>query len=196
MRKKQKSVLGMVMVFIAAGLFLPGLISGGDLEPSDPPGPTMHSLDDIYDLILEGCPDPGCPNCDSAPVAKTGQTTTYSTGDDGNLQRGVSWPNPRFTDNNDGTVTDNLTGLIWLKNADCVGGKDWSQALDFCNSLKAGDCGLTDGSNSGDWRLPNLRELQSLLHYGFYDPAVPNTAGDGKWTTNGEPFIDVRSLYY
>ena len=30
-------------------------------------------------------------------------------------------PSPRFTDNNDGTVTDNLTGLVWLKNANLFG---------------------------------------------------------------------------
>jgi len=47
-----------------------------------------------------------------APVAKTGQTTSYSTGDDGDLEKDVAWPNPRFTNNSDGTVTDNLTGLI------------------------------------------------------------------------------------
>ena len=56
-----------------------------------------------------------------SPVPKTGQTTSYATGDDGELEKGVAWPNPRFTDNNNGTVTDNLTGLIWLKHANCFG---------------------------------------------------------------------------
>ena len=42
-----------------------------------------------------------------APVPKTGQTTSYATGDDGQLEKGVAWPYPRFTDNGDGTVTDN-----------------------------------------------------------------------------------------
>ena len=49
-----------------------------------------------------------------APVAKTGQTTSFASGDDGDLQEGVASPSPRFTNNGDGTVTDNLTGLIWL----------------------------------------------------------------------------------
>ncbi len=70
----------------------------------------MHTLDDIYALV-------GL----RAPVPKTGQTTSYATGDDGILQKGVVWPIPRFKDNNNGTVTDNLTGLIWLKNANCFG---------------------------------------------------------------------------
>jgi len=56
-----------------------------------------------------------------APVPKTGQTTSYATGDDGDLEKGVAWPDPRFMDNGNGTVTDNLTGLIWLKNANCFG---------------------------------------------------------------------------
>ncbi len=56
-----------------------------------------------------------------APVAKTGQTDIDTTvpGEDGVLAKGVAWPSPRFTDNGDGTVTDNLTDLIWLRNADC-----------------------------------------------------------------------------
>jgi hypothetical protein len=43
-------------------------------------------------------------------VPKTGQTTAYVAGNDGYLEKGVAWPDPRFTDNGDGTVTDNLTG--------------------------------------------------------------------------------------
>ena len=52
-----------------------------------------------------------------ALVPQTGQTDYYAAGDDGALQKGVPWPTPRFTDNGNGTVTDNLTHLIWLKNA-------------------------------------------------------------------------------
>jgi hypothetical protein len=140
-----------------------------------------------------------------APLAKTGQTTSYATGDDGDLEKGVTWPSPRFTDNGNGTVTDNLTGLIWLKNANCTcfysgdttgqNQRDWSGALTAANSLANGYCGLTDGSVAGDWRLPNVRELQSLIHYGFHDPAVPNTAGTGKWTS-GDPFTNVQSWLY
>jgi len=58
-----------------------------------------------------------------APVPKTGQTTSYDTRDDGALEKGVAWPTPRFTDNNNGTITDNLTKLIWMKNAQAFGGR-------------------------------------------------------------------------
>lgn len=136
-----------------------------------------------------------CPSDGPAPVEKTGQKTSYATGDDGDLEKGVAWPNPRFTDNSNGTVTDNLTGLIWLKNANCYGTRTWAQALTDCNGLNSGECGLTDGSVQGDWRLPNSNELASLVHKGYYNPAVPNTAGTGKWA-EGDPFNSVVSSLY
>ena len=64
-----------------------------------------------------------------ALVPETGQTATYAIGDDGQLEKGVAWPNPRFTYNGDGTVTDNLTGLIWLKDTNCRGQRTWADAL-------------------------------------------------------------------
>ncbi len=139
-------------------------------------------------------------------VSRTGQTTGYGPGDDGDLQKGVVWPNPRFTDNNNnGTVTDNLTGLIWLKNANCmdmVGGiakssgrLTWADALTWSNNLATGNCGLTDGSTAGQWRLPNVREMQSLPDYGFFSPALCNTDGSAKWS-EGAPFTGVQSDYY
>lgn len=123
-----------------------------------------------------------------AKTWQTGQTTSYAPGDDGDLQRGVSWPEPRFEDNADGTVTDHLTGLIWLKNAYCFGTKKWTDALTACNDLAHGGCGLTDGSNAGDWRLPNRKELLSLIDYSRSHPALPQ----------GHPFDNVQSslLYW
>ena len=56
-----------------------------------------------------------------APVPKTGQTASSVPKDDGALKKGVAWPTPRFTDNGNGTVTDNLTKLIWMKNANFFG---------------------------------------------------------------------------
>jgi hypothetical protein len=42
----------------------------------------------------------------------------------------VAWPEPRFQDNEDGTITDRLTGLIWLKDAACFEPDTWTAALD------------------------------------------------------------------
>jgi hypothetical protein len=137
----------------------------------------------VEDICLEGS------------VQKTGQTTSYATGDDGDLQKGTALPKPRFTDNLDGTITDNLTELIWLKDANCFGLKLWGEALLDSNKLADGQCGLTDGSNVGDWRLPNRRELFSLIHDGYNNPAISNTAGIGQWS-EGDPFINVLSNFY
>ena len=109
-----------------------------------------------------------------APVPKTGQTSSYATEDDGQLGKGVASPNPRFTDNEDGTVTDNLTELIWLKDTNCFGTRNWVNALSDCNTLNSGECELTDGSSEGDWRLPNVKELQSLIDHGQDTPALPS----------------------
>jgi hypothetical protein len=136
-----------------------------------------------------------------APVAKTGAgdlpSYTEVAGEDGHasMRKGVAWPNPRFTDNGNGTVTDNLTGLIWLKDANGFGTRTWANALTDCATLNSGEHGLTDGSAEGDWRLPNVQELQSLIDYGRYNPALCNAAGTGQWTS-GDPFTGVQSAYY
>ena len=136
-----------------------------------------------------------CPADGPSPVPQTGQTASYATGDDGDLEKGVVWPNPRVTDNGDGTVTDNLTGLIWLKNANCFGLRTWNNALSDCNGLAGGSYGLTDGSQAGDWRLPNKRELFSLMHDDYYSPTIPNTAGTDQWS-DGDPFDSISLSYY
>lgn len=132
-----------------------------------------------------------------ASVSKTGLTTSYSTGDDGDLEKGVNWPNPRFTDNGDGTVTDNLTGLIWLKNVFCLGPSNWFNALINANGLASGSCGLSDGSSAGDWRVPNIKEIRSLFDYRYYNPALSNAAGTARWT-EGDAFSAVTAVngYY
>src|SRR5262249_24604610 len=79
----------------------------------------------------------------AAPIPRTGQTTSFFSGDDGALQKGVAWPSPRFTNVStandtgagggiagngicdgteicDRTIADRLTGLIWLQNANCA----------------------------------------------------------------------------
>lgn len=104
------------------------------------------------------------------------------TGQDGEIQAGVAWPNPRFTDNRNGSVTDNLTGLVWLKDAHCLGFGDFGDSLRRSNRLADGQCGLTDRSRPGEWRLPNIRELQSLQSYATFAPDLPE----------GHPFLNVQ----
>ena len=118
-----------------------------------------------------------------APVPKTGQTTSYATGDDGYYEKGVAWPVPRFTDDGDQTVTDNLTGLIWTKDADLFGTTTWAGAISACESLEKGSCGCNP---CDDWRLPNRFELGSLSDLGNHLPALPT----------GHPFSNVQSDYW
>ena len=132
-----------------------------------------------------------------ALVEKTGQITSYSAtgGEDGDLKKGVKWPKPRFKDNGNGTVKDNLTRLIWLKNANAFGARTWEQALTDANTLASGSAGLTDGSVAGDWRLPNVKEVQSLIDFAYSNPALSSASGTSQWT-DGDAFSGVRSRYY
>ncbi|MFC1877488.1 DUF1566 domain-containing protein [Thermodesulfobacteriota bacterium] len=101
----------------------------------------------------------------------------------------------RFTDMGDGTIRDNNTGLIWLKNADCFGRINWFNAMDEAVVLTDGECGLSDGSAAGDWRLPTKNEWEAFYSKVYDTPALVNTAGDGHWS-EGDGFTGVQSNYY
>lgn len=98
-------------------------------------------------------------------------------------------PDPRFVDNQDGTVTDNLTDLVWLKNTNCFEMMDWESAVQAARGLEDGDCGpspslvLSDGSAAGDWRLPTMKELCTLIDYSRRNPALPT--GHKFWVVPG-----------
>jgi hypothetical protein len=131
-----------------------------------------------------------------AGVPKTGAGDltgyTFVAGEDGHadMRKGVAWPVPRFTDNANGTVTDNLTGLMWMKNADagndCDGGdtgtETWTNAL-----ASAAACNTNTFAGYTDWRLPNVRELHSLIHYGQKKSSA--------WL-NGQGFSGVQTATY
>lgn len=131
-------------------------------------------LKKIVCLVVPLVAIPLAVNAAEIQLPKTGQTVCYDaagnrlescagTGQDAERQLGVAIPSPRFIDNDDGTVTDNLTGLVWLRNAGCFLERSWDQAFTDAAALNSGECGLTDNSTEGQWRLPNVKELQSLL---------------------------------
>ena len=114
-------------------------------------------------------------------LAQTGQTTCYDTsvpaqavacstaaipaGQDGATRTGVAAPTPRFSlDGTGNCQVDNLTGLMWTRNANLPASQTWQLALDFANGLSL--CGFTD------WRLPNRKELRTLANYGATDNAT------------------------
>lgn len=78
--------------------------------------------------------------------------------------RGES-PPAILTDNGDGTVTDDITGLIWQKQADGTK-RTWEEALTYCQDLPLPGSG---------WRLPNVKELASILDVPNHGPTLNNT---------------------
>jgi serine/threonine protein kinase len=100
-----------------------------------------------------------------------------------------------YADNGDGTVTDNKTGLIWLKNANCSGRKmTWEEAMQWAAELAHGQCGLRDGSKAGDWRLPTKEEWEAMLDKRYENPALSNAAGTGQWK-EGDAFSGLPTSY-
>jgi hypothetical protein len=67
-----------------------------------------------------------------------------------------------FIDNGNGTVTDTGTGLMWQQHEQAD--KSWNNALSYCEGLTLG--------NHSDWRLPNIREHESVIDDARYDPAI------------------------
>lgn len=99
--------------------------------------------------------------------------------------RGAAEPAPDYTDNGDGTVTDNVTGLMWEQKTDDGGPRDmdntytWKDALAYCENLILG--GHTD------WRMPTPKELERLVDLTRNNPAIdtdyfPNTKSGKYWT--------------
>lgn len=80
----------------------------------------------------------------------------------GNTSYGVN----DFVENGNGTLTDNATGLTWMQ-SDSGNGLDWEGALNYCSSL--------DYGGSDDWRLPNAKELHSIVDY-TRSPDTTNSA--------------------
>jgi hypothetical protein len=110
-------------------------------------------------------------------------------------------PSYRYIDNGDGTITDNRTGLIWLKNANCFGRKNWKKAMQNAANLASGQCGLSDGSKRGMWRLPSKEEWEAMIDKKYVDrknysqPALSNAAGTGLWK-EGDAFSGVQTDDY
>ncbi len=195
MKGKVLVLFSILFLFSSAFVFAQDLCEGNFDFDQDQDGTDAFTFKTDFGRSIFGDP---CPPSGPAPIEKTGETTCYAdespwdeidcagTGRDGDFQMGAAWPDPRFTDNLDGTVTDGLTGLIWLNDGNCFGERTWVEALSDCNGLATGACGLTDDSSAGDWRLPNVKELQSLIDFGSSRPVLPP----------GHPFININEVFW
>ncbi len=126
-----------------------------------------------------------------------------------------------YVDCGNGTVTDNRTGLVWLKNANCFGNVTWERAMEavgglsdldpaFCEEwgIPAGpcDCGLSDGSSPGEWRLPSASEWRTMISDALGQggdpncivtpPTITNDSGKGCWVSGPSSFSGVLKYFY
>ena len=98
----------------------------------------------------------------------------------------------RLITNGDGTVTDKSTGLMWQQNAP-QNPMDWNSAISYCENLSDADY--------QDWRLPNTRELRSIVEYDLYDPAINSASFEGPasesyWSSTGDGAWDAWTIYF
>lgn len=95
----------------------------------------------------------------------TGSTISMIPGDDGSSQLGQKHS---YTDHGDGTVTDNSTGLMWVKDPASAGvgaaTYTWNAAIQVCEDLSY--------ASHSDWRLPTIQELATLRDAGRFDQAI------------------------
>jgi hypothetical protein len=175
MEKRRLPCLASTTALFALLIFTAPAFSGS-LEPPGPPTEgegTMHTLEEIYNKVdrLDGLLDAIAKTPDEVcggqffiglrPEGTLGEMVGTGGGDS------CCEAGQRFGDNGDGTVLDCQTGLIWLKDANCLGMMNWSNAMNAAAALNDGECGLTDG----------------------------NAAGTGQWS-EGDVFNGVVSNFY
>ena len=156
------------------------------------PGPTCG--DDVAQGPTEECDDgnvlsgDGCSaTCTLEPARHfpaTGQTTCWNsggsaisctgTGHDGEIQAGATLA---YVDNGDGTMTDTNTGLMWERLDDNnVGGiHDWDNKYAWDDAFAVKIATLNGGGGFAghtDWRVPNYKELVSILNLQNISPVV------------------------
>ena len=111
--------------------------------------------------------------------------------------RGDTYGINEFVDNGNGTITDNATGLMWMQDDSGIA-MNWEDALSYAEKFSY--------AGYDDWRLPNVKELQSIVDYSGVFPAInssmfnvtgiTNEAGNDDypycWTSTTNPYFDPR----
>ncbi|MDA3936067.1 MAG: DUF1566 domain-containing protein, partial [Actinomycetota bacterium] len=133
----------------------------------------------------------------SYAIVDTGQSDTYGAvteieapaqgdaffGQDAQIEGDA----PSYTDNGDGTVTDNVTGLVWTQSPDLDGNGDINAADKLSYDDALANAGSITVGGYDDWRLPKIKELYSLMNFDGVDPS----GYSGTDTADLVPFIDT-----
>lgn len=131
-------------------------------------------------------------------IVDTGQTKFYDTQDEitapeaGSSFYGqdasIAGHQPDYTDNGDGTVTDNVTGLMWQQSTDLNGDGDMNvdDKMSQAEALVGADSFSLAGYS--DWRLPTIKEAYSLFMFSGEDPS----GYEGTDTDGLIPFVDTN----
>ena len=119
------------------------------------------------------------------------------------MEKGLPTSGDKYTDNGDNTVTDNATTLMWVQDPSAigtVGSYNWGtvgspNTFTWANALLAvADLNTNSYAGYSDWRLPNVKELQSIVNYGNWSPAIGEATVGGSGT--GAPFTNTGTPNY
>lgn len=142
----------------------------------------------------------------ASPLLATGLTSCHDergavvpragSGQDAEWAIGRPWPEPRFEVRGE-TVLDRLTRLVWSRDPNpLVFPLPWDEALAGVRELNT-----REAMGHDDWRLPNRRELRSLISYGARKPALPAGHPFGKvflgwcWTSTTSAMAPAYAWY-
>jgi hypothetical protein len=169
-------------------------VAGAGVCPTEGDAAAVEALvDGCVAEIADALSGGGAPNgCSQFPA--TGQTTCWDpadiiapidpiactgTGQDGDIRAGATLS---FNDNGDGTITDDNTGLMWEKLCDenspggtCPAEHDVDTTYTWAEAFAVKIAALNAGAGFAgytDWRLSNVKELQSIVNHENFDPAV------------------------
>ena len=142
---------------------------------TDSASPAVANTYPIVDTAQGKCYDDSA-EITCSPTSFSGQDAQY-TGNE-----------PSYTNNGNGTITDNVTGLIWQKSPDTNGDGSITATDKLAYSKAAAYCEDLSLAGYDDWQLPTIKQLYSLMNFTGVDPS----GYEGTDTSGLIPFIDTN----